>query len=97
MMIRPGTEWMDRAACHGVDAALIDASPTRGRNLGAIHRYAAELCRECPVQRECAADALATRAEGVIRAGVPVPERAGNKVRRRMAFTRLRAIAGVGP
>ena len=50
----------------------------------------AEYCASCPVRRECAAEALDTKAVGVA-AGVLVPEN-GQKLG---AWTRLAEIAGV--
>ena len=49
-----------------------------------------EYCAQCPVRRECAAEALETRAVGIA-AGVLVPE-AGQK---RHAWAHLAEIAGV--
>nr|DAI73902.1 MAG TPA: transcriptional regulator [Caudoviricetes sp.] len=47
---------------------------------------------DCPVIRECAAEAIETDDIGVIRAGVPIPD--ARRVDRRNATRALHAIAG---
>jgi hypothetical protein len=65
--------WLDRAACHGMDPLLF-WHPTERRNanpgitdiqLLRDQRTAARTCAGCPVQRDCYADGLTTKAAGI--------------------------------
>jgi WhiB family redox-sensing transcriptional regulator len=48
----PGNEWTDRAACKGVDLAVM--FPGNGRSFTAARK----ICAGCPVVAECGTDAL---------------------------------------
>ncbi len=60
--------WVGRAACRGVD-------PDRLFVRGAAQRAATAICRHCPVQRECLADALDHRVEFGVWGGLTERER----------------------
>lgn len=55
----PGTDWEQRAACRNwvevFDATFDSSTRTSSRH----HGLAAEICGDCPVQRECLREALA--------------------------------------
>lgn len=97
-MASPG--WMRRAACRGGDPTDWDTdrweAHARGNIVRALDRdmAVAELCADCPVAAQCAADALALpdTAAGVVRAGVPLPNYPRSRSRRQLDA--LAAIAG---
>lgn len=64
-------EWTTRAKCRGDNPDKYDLDKV---NLtpGQLTGYAALLCRDCPVARICAQDALHYRDTGVIRGGVAI-------------------------
>ena len=69
-------EWHERAVCavHGCDPGI------EGTPAGKRAAVAASYCAGCPVKPECAAEALATRSTGVVRAGVFIPATAATHV-----------------
>lgn len=60
----PAAHWADRAACRHHDPELWTLL---GGRLTQDNRVAIKICRGCPVQRDCYADAVAQGADGVIR------------------------------
>lgn len=65
---RERTEWVSRAGCRSGD-------PERLFVRGAAQREAASICRGCPVQLECLADALDHRVEFGVWGGLTERER----------------------
>ena len=70
--------WRDEAACAG-HSVVFDLASDGDRNLATAARkrwYAASFCHECPVRRECAADALNNREFTIeqVRAGMWFPQ-----------------------
>lgn len=63
--------WVDSAQCSGDDPAkyVLNAPPFFVR-VAKREQTAWALCRDCPVRRECAEDALIHRDIGVVRGGV---------------------------
>ncbi|WP_431195959.1 WhiB family transcriptional regulator [Mycobacterium camsae] len=61
-------DWHSRALCRSADAELLFAS-------GAQQRQATSICRNCPVKRECAADALDNKVEFGIWGGLTERQR----------------------
>lgn len=91
MKQRGRIEWIDRAACRGLDPERFDVPHEIGN---AIRRSqfdrvleflvpAAAPCARCSVARECARDALECNDVSVIRGGVAIPPQA-------QAVTRIR-------
>lgn len=68
-----GDRWWHNAACEGMPFELFDP-PGSGR-LSPSHLGLA-MCRECPVRKECLADAIATRDTTGIRGGLTGNQRA---------------------
>lgn len=97
LLVRP---WMRRASCRRGDPMDWDTdrwtAHARGGVVRALDRdmAVAELCADCPVAAQCAADALAlpATAVGVVRAGVPLPDYPRSRSRRQLDA--LAAIAG---
>lgn len=63
-VLRQRPRWMARAACRGQPTELF--FPVRGEDV----RPALELCRECPVRRECAEYALGSTAGTLAVSGI---------------------------
>lgn len=82
----PRTDWLSDAACRDTDPEVWFPKSGRDRDLE-------EFCGHCPVRRECAADALATRVEYGIRAGVALD--GGSASTRSRQRARLAKIAQV--
>jgi|ERR1700734_1210774 WhiB family redox-sensing transcriptional regulator len=60
--------WVSKALCRSVDPEELFVR-------GAAQREAAEICRHCPVMRECAADALDNEMEFGVWGGMTERER----------------------
>lgn len=92
--------WMRQASCRREDPTDWDtdrwAAHARGGVVRALDRdmAVAQLCADCPVAAQCAADALdmPVTAVGVVRAGVPLPDYPRSRSRRQLDA--LAAIAG---
>ena len=97
-------DWHERAQCRQGDPARFyvpagvwmrrksgdrDGWMQRMRELGSV-------CDGCPVIRQCAADAIAGKDVGVIRAGVPLPEYGRHK-RRGVEAALAMIVGGVMP
>ena len=68
-MTRPGTDWMDQAACADVDPDLFyhdHPTQTGTRNPFTAARA---ICGQCPVSRECLSYAIATESSAPRTAG----------------------------
>lgn len=94
MMTLQGQRWRMRAVCYveTADAPQLwtpECRPTRD-----VRVHLERMCRRCPVRRACAADAVASEAEGGMYAGVWVPERR-KKAQWSAAMDRLGEIGGV--
>lgn len=63
--------WRESAKCIGTDAKHWDA-PTRLAYEDEFN-WQVNICKNCPVAKQCAGDAWLHREHGVIRAGVPLP------------------------
>lgn len=61
-------DWRSGALCRSTDAELLFVS-------GAQQRQATSICRNCPVKRECAADALDNKVEYGIWGGLTERQR----------------------
>lgn len=83
------SRWRDKAACS--DTPLDWWATPRRFKLDDV-AAAVTTCMDCPVIRECAAEAIETDDIAVIRAGVPIPD--ARRVDRRNATRALHAIAG---
>ena len=90
----PGTDWMERAKCDGMDPELFDLTKNRKPNKS---REALRLCSWCPVMRECAQHTLHVgRDEGVVRAGTWIPSHSDGASQMPAVIARLERIAGTG-
>ena len=88
----PGTDWMERAKCDGMDPELFDLTGKPNK----AHR-ALQACSWCPVMRECAQHTLHVgRDEGVVRAGTWIPSHTDGAAQMPAVIARLERIAGVG-
>lgn len=86
----PGTDWMGRAKCDGMDPELFDLTgqPNKARK-------ALQACSWCPVMRECAQHTLHVgRDEGVVRAGTWIPSHSDGTPHLPAVIARLERIAG---
>ena len=87
--------WRDRAACAGTwypEAWWLSKPGDKTENSFDDNQAARRVCRRCPVVSECARDALAMRADGVIRAAVACRlDRGGQWVPRSEAALRIAA------
>lgn len=83
---RLSREVEQQAACSGMDVSLFYPHES---NLAAVER-AKDVCRSCPVMRECLSQALRTNDQHAILGATTPDER--RKIRRRVS--RLRAEAG---
>lgn len=100
-VIDPG-DWVQRAACAGQDPDRWWPDSPNGRDPSRVEldtMVAIRTCNGCPVRRECAAYALATKAVSGIWGGVLLSDSAGNdyaghKARRAAARQALREVAG---
>lgn len=68
---RGDQQWRTKAGCQATDLSLWDVPPMHGTEL-TMHEQRI-ICDNCPVLRECAADAALARDVGIIRAGVAIP------------------------
>lgn len=61
------SSWKEQAACHGMDLTLFfgDEGAARPAMRRSVLRRAKEVCDECPVVRECLANALENDERGV--------------------------------
>lgn len=84
-------DWMKDAKCKGDDPTKWH-SDNRG---GGQEKKARELCRGCPVIRECAAYHIQFETSGVVVAGIPVPDAASPR-HHTIAMEKLRRIADNG-
>lgn len=67
--------WQQQAKCVGKDPRAWDLLELRGGD--SWDTRAREVCRGCPVIKDCAADALEPLCIGTVRAGVWIPAAAG--------------------
>lgn len=90
--------WIERAACAGDLPARYELDEGPHREPRAMRdRRAALLCAGCPVQAECAWDALVHSDVGVVRAGLWLAPGTNPRAPDEAAQRRLAAIAhGVG-
>ena len=89
-------QWQKRAVCYleTSDAPELWTSDRRPRDL--LRKELQRMCRRCPVQVDCAAEAVLTDAETGTYAGVYLPQNiAANTGRRAAALDELRVIAGL--
>jgi hypothetical protein len=84
MRIRDTRQWADRALCIDLDPDYFTAPPavTNAWTSGNRRRWAevmnrGQVCEQCPVMRECAADAFACKDSEVIRGGITLGGRSG--------------------
>lgn len=85
-------DWMINAQCRFDDPDLYD-SDNRG---GGGARPAQDLCRECPVMKECAKYFLAHEGScGVVIAGIPVPDSSSAR-HYKIAIERLERFVDTG-
>ena len=88
----PGTDWMGRAKCDGMDPELFDLTGQPNK----AHK-ALQACSWCPVMRECAQHTLHVgRDEGVVRAGTWIPSHSDGASQLPAVIARLERIAGTG-
>lgn len=87
---RPSQEWRTQASCRGTDPALWE-TPHYMQSASLDIDRQIELCRGCPVLRQCAADSVLAGDSGVIRAGIPICATGG--VGRGRAWDALNRIA----
>lgn len=64
--------WRERAACSGTRPELWDSSPGLAQPSSQWRQIM--VCESCPVVEKCASDALDAKDEGVIRAGINIPQ-----------------------
>ena len=69
-------EWQFAGACRGADVTLFFPDNERGSRRAAREAAAKAICRRCPVQRECAAYALATPGPYGVWGGISEADRA---------------------
>lgn len=79
MLDTPIPSWHQDAMCADPDAdpkqwdSVVDNNP-RALNMADNVIRALKACRGCPVQIQCAAEAIETHAIGVVRAGIPLTQ-----------------------
>jgi hypothetical protein len=76
MDLLPPRAWEDAAACDLDDAYLFELKPAPGETPAQWRRRltaAVELCRRCPVARQCLDDAVLLDDRGHIRGGWAIP------------------------
>lgn len=75
MRYQHNDNWQQQAKCVGKDPRAWDLLELRGGD--SWDARAREVCRGCPVIKDCAADALEPLCIGTVRAGVWIPAAAG--------------------
>lgn len=88
-----GWNWRRNAVCFLETSSTPELWTPDRQPARAVRKSLEGLCHRCPVQRQCAADAIAGDAEGGLFAGVWIPER-GDRGKWDAAIERLREIAG---
>lgn len=69
-----GSRWRERAVCLVETGGAPELWTSDRRPPAAVRTHLEQICRRCPVRRDCAAFALTTGAQCGMYAGVWVPE-----------------------
>ncbi|ORX13066.1 WhiB family transcriptional regulator [Mycobacterium xenopi] len=95
-MIQPkGQQWRRNAVCYLETPDAPELWTPERRPPRTVRVHLEQMCRRCPVRRQCAEDAVFTQTQTGLYAGVWVPRRSEDSWEAAMA--RLRAIADLDP
>ncbi len=90
------SEWQKRAVCFLETSAAPELWTSDRRPHGLLRKELQRMCARCPVQVQCAANAVFTDAETGTYAGVYLPQNiSANTERRAKALDELRRVAGL--
>lgn len=94
MMVIREQQWRKQAVCYLETSDAPELWTPEHRPKQDVRVHLEQMCRRCPVGRQCAGDAVASGAESGLYAGVWVPERR-KKTQWALAMARLGEIAGL--